>query len=104
MFLMDMDILPIQGSSVPCERVFSSGKQTTTDRRSRITPELMEALQMLKFGLKHDVSALNFTRQYDKNVQTAALEALMEDKTVVPVEINEFVRSLDAFEEVIDVE
>ncbi|SJL09542.1 uncharacterized protein ARMOST_12922 [Armillaria ostoyae] len=61
MFLMAMDILPIQGSSVPCERVFSSGKQTTTDRRSRITPELMEALQMLKFGLKHDVSALNFT-------------------------------------------
>ncbi|SJK99386.1 uncharacterized protein ARMOST_02682 [Armillaria ostoyae] len=61
MFLMAMDILPIQGSSVPCEQVFSSGKQTTTDHQSHITPELMEALQMLKFGLKHDVSALNFT-------------------------------------------
>ncbi len=59
---------------------------------------------MLKFGLKHDVSALNFTWQYDKDMQTAALEAFMEDETIVPIEINKFVRSLDAFEEVIDVE
>lgn len=59
---------------------------------------------MLKFGLKHDVSALNFTWQYDKEVQTAALEAMLDDETAVPTEINEFVRSLDVFEEVIDVE
>ncbi len=37
-------------------------------------------------------------------MQTAALEAFMEDETIVPIEINKFVRSLDAFEEVIDVE
>ncbi|KAK0219530.1 hypothetical protein EDD85DRAFT_797179 [Armillaria nabsnona] len=51
MFLMAMDILPIQGSSVP---------------------------------------SLNFTWQYDKEVQTAALEAMLDDETAVPTEINEF--------------
>ena len=45
-----MDVLPIQGSSIPCERVFSSGKETTTARRSRISPELMEGLQLLEFS------------------------------------------------------
>ncbi|PBK86817.1 hypothetical protein ARMGADRAFT_480716 [Armillaria gallica] len=59
----------------------------------------MEALQMLKFGLKHDMSALNFTWKYDKEVQTAALKAMLDDKMAVPTKINEFVCSLDVFEE-----
>jgi hypothetical protein len=42
-----MDVLAIQGSSVPCERVFSSGK------------DLMEALQMLKFFIHN--GKLDFT-------------------------------------------
>ena len=55
-----MDIIPIQGSAVPCERVFSSSKETTTARRNRIGPELMEALQMLKYSLKKG-RGLDFT-------------------------------------------
>jgi hypothetical protein len=47
-----MDYLPIQASSVPCERVFSSAAETDTKKRNRISPALMEALQMLKFLLK----------------------------------------------------
>lgn len=47
-----MDFLPIQASAVPCERVFSSSAETDTSKRNRINPELMEALQVLKFGLK----------------------------------------------------
>jgi hypothetical protein len=47
-----MDIIPIQASSVPCERVFSSGKATMAPRRSRISPKLMEALQILKFSIR----------------------------------------------------
>jgi len=47
-----MDIIPIQASSVPCERVFSSGKQTMTSRRGRISAQLMEALQILKFSIR----------------------------------------------------
>jgi hAT family C-terminal dimerisation region len=47
-----MDYLPIQVSSVLSERVFSSSAKTDTHKRNCIHPLLMEALQMLKFGLK----------------------------------------------------
>ena len=56
---MALDYLPIQASSVPSERVFSSSAETDTKRRNRIHPVLMEALQMLKFSLKQ--RRLNFT-------------------------------------------
>ncbi|KIM23433.1 hypothetical protein M408DRAFT_77580 [Serendipita vermifera MAFF 305830] len=46
------DVLPAQASSVPCERVFSASKQTTTAQRNALRPELVEKLQILKFGLK----------------------------------------------------
>jgi hypothetical protein len=55
-----MDHLPIQASSVPCERVFSSSSETSTKKRNRISPILMEALQMYKFSLKKE--RLNFTK------------------------------------------
>ena len=48
------DILPVQATSVPCERVFSSAKDTDTTKRNRISPLLMEALQLLKFFLKKE--------------------------------------------------
>ncbi|KIM55091.1 hypothetical protein SCLCIDRAFT_41472, partial [Scleroderma citrinum Foug A] len=51
-FSLAMDILPIQGSAVPCERVFSSSKETMAMRRNRISHDLMEALQVLKFSLR----------------------------------------------------
>jgi hypothetical protein len=54
-----MDYLPIQATSVPCERVFSSSKETDTAKRNSISPVLMEALQILKFSLKKE--RLNFT-------------------------------------------
>lgn len=57
---MAMDILPIQASAVPCERVFSSSAETDTKKRNRISPFLMEALQMLKFAMKKD--QVHFTR------------------------------------------
>jgi hypothetical protein len=54
-----MDYLPIQASSVPCERVFSSSAETDTKKRNRLGSDLMEALQILKYALKKD---LNFTK------------------------------------------
>ena len=55
-----MDILPIQASSMPCERVFSSSKETTTPRRYKLHPHLVKALQVLKFRHKH-AEGLSFT-------------------------------------------
>jgi hypothetical protein len=60
LFKVAMDYLPIQASSVPSERVFSSSAETDTKKRNRIHPVLMEALQMLKFALKK--GRLNFTQ------------------------------------------
>ena len=57
-----MDYLPIQASSVLCEWIFSSSAETDTEKRNRISPLLMEALQMLKFHLKKD--CLNFTQNW----------------------------------------
>jgi hypothetical protein len=51
---MARDLLPVQASSVPCERVFSSAKLTTTVQRNRISPRLVEMLQIIKYGLKRD--------------------------------------------------
>ncbi|KIM61362.1 hypothetical protein SCLCIDRAFT_122301 [Scleroderma citrinum Foug A] len=61
-FWMAMDYLPIQASTVPCERVFSSSAETDSKKQNRISPALMEALQMVKFWLKKD--RLDFTRQW----------------------------------------
>lgn len=56
------DVLPAQASSVPCERVFSASKQTTTQQRNCLSPGLVEKLQILKFGLKQD--RLDFTADW----------------------------------------
>ncbi|KZT04770.1 uncharacterized protein LAESUDRAFT_620736, partial [Laetiporus sulphureus 93-53] len=59
-FALAMDILPIQASAVPCERIFSSAKETKAARRNRIKPQLMEALQVLKFSARKGID-LTFT-------------------------------------------
>ena len=58
LYAMAMDYLPIQASSVPCERIFSSSAETDTKRRNRIGAPLMEALQIQKFIFKKE--RLNF--------------------------------------------
>jgi hypothetical protein len=58
LFSIAMDYLPVQATSVPCERVFSSSKDTDTAKHNRINSVLMEALQMLKHSLKKE--RLNF--------------------------------------------
>lgn len=55
-----MDFLPIQASAVLCERIFSSSSDTFIKKRNRISPYLMEALQMTKFALKKE--RLHFTK------------------------------------------
>jgi hAT family C-terminal dimerisation region len=77
-----MDIIPIQASSVPCERVFSSGKETMAPRRRRIKPALMEKLQMLKFSIRKDTQAcLNFTEGLSWATELNQLEELQKNFT-----------------------
>src|SRR5216684_8671785 len=59
LFGITLDYLPIQASSVPCEQVFLSTKETNTLEHNHIHPVLMEALQTLKFSLKKE--QFNFT-------------------------------------------
>jgi hypothetical protein len=84
-----MDILPIQGSAVPCERVFSSAKETMTPRRSRLSPEVMEACQLLKFKLKQ-VPSLNFTAGTSEQDELVALESYIVFHTEVPDDVVAF--------------
>ncbi|KIK31679.1 hypothetical protein CY34DRAFT_31093, partial [Suillus luteus UH-Slu-Lm8-n1] len=45
---MTLDYLPIQGSSVPCERAFSDAGLTDSKRRARLLPENFGDIQIVK--------------------------------------------------------
>lgn len=91
-FPLAMDIIPIQASSVPCERVFSSGKETMAPRRRRIKPGLMEKLQMLKYSIRKN-HHLNFTEGLSWAKELKEIEELQEDFT--PNEMFSYTKSLD---------
>ncbi|KIM21426.1 hypothetical protein M408DRAFT_33590, partial [Serendipita vermifera MAFF 305830] len=55
LFQLSMTILAVPATSVPSERVFSSSGRTDTAARNRLSPELMEALQILKFNRRNNV-------------------------------------------------
>ena len=92
-FALVMDILPIQGSSVPCKRVFSSAKETMTDRCSHIQPELMEGLQLLKYLVKHGHS-LSFTAGCSWREEEEELKRLMVIDGDAPENLKAFHESL----------
>jgi hAT family C-terminal dimerisation region len=68
-----MDIIPIQASSVPCERVFSSSKETLSARRNALSPNTLEALQLLKFAIKQG-RELSFTEGLKPSEEIVELE------------------------------
>jgi hypothetical protein len=47
---MARDVCAIPASSVPCERLFSCGAGTVTDRQACLGAERFEQLQVLKFA------------------------------------------------------
>lgn len=83
-----MDVLPAQASSVPCERLFSSGKETCTARRNRIQPKLMEALQALKLSSR--TSSLNLTEHLSDGY------CPQEENVLEPCEVLEAVCDMEA--------
>jgi hypothetical protein len=86
-----MDILPIPATAVPCERVFSSAKETMKQRRNRISPELMEALQLLKFSIRQG-RGLNFTQGFDWADELKELEVEAENERGCPEDIRSYTR------------
>jgi hypothetical protein len=88
-----MDYLPIQGSAVPCERVFSSAKETMSNRRNRILYGLMEQLQMLKFSFTKG-RPLNFTAGTTEKDILSYIEQSLGGAEFVPEDIRAFMRDL----------
>jgi len=85
MFQVALDVLPVQASAVPCERVFSSSKETCTDRRNRILPKLLKVLQIIKYGRRQDrldfmdgILANEEDYTIDGNLTARAVEELIQ--------------------------
>ena len=76
-----MDILPIQASSVPCERIFSSSKETITARRNALSPPVVEALQLLKYATKQG-KGISFSEGLKAAEEIAELEKREEGEAV----------------------
>lgn len=88
-----MDILPIQGSSVPCEQVFSSAKETMAPRRNHINTKMMEALQLLKYSLWYGCE-LNFTEGLDWDDELAETESAHKAQLRTLEDLDSFIASI----------
>ena len=58
--------------------------------RNRISPELMEALQVLKFSSKHGINILNFTSGENWVEEEKNLTELVVENGIVLEDIREF--------------
>ncbi|KAG1770825.1 hypothetical protein EV702DRAFT_1049270 [Suillus placidus] len=67
--------------------------ETMSMRRSQISPELMEALQILKFSSRQG-SGLNFTAGTSRSAELKVMEALLVEEGRVPEDISTFVTIL----------
>ncbi|KAG5221385.1 HAT family dimerization domain-containing protein [Salix suchowensis] len=94
-FRLAMDIIPIQGSAVPCEHVFSSAKETMQARHNKLGADTMEALQMLRFSVKKG-QLLNFLYGLSKAEETEVLEGLETEKDKVSEDLGAFIAHFKA--------
>lgn len=88
-----LDYIAIQGSAVPCERVFSSAKETMSDRRNRVSENLMEMLQMLKFSFKSSRS-IDFSAGTSREEVIQYLETVLDEENAIPEDVNTYIQSL----------
>jgi hypothetical protein len=84
-----MTILAIPTTSVPSERIFSSSGQTNTAAHNRLSPILMEALQILKFNRRNNI--LDFSsaiRDDPRELDIVILEEQLESEVAEEVIID----------------
>lgn len=62
-------------------------------RRNKISAELMEALQMLKYSIKRG-RGLDFTKGMSRDEELEMLEAQMNEERRTPEDMSSFVDSL----------
>ena len=79
-----MDILPIQGSAVPCECVFFLGERNYDSLKE--WTELMWALQLLRFSVKQG-RGLDFTNGFHWTDELIELENSMCGHSGVPKQL-----------------
>lgn len=65
---------------MPCERVFSSSKETCTVRRNRLSPALLEVLQILKFLFKQE--RLNFSEDWVAKEEDYTIEGEVTENAI----------------------
>ncbi|RDB30355.1 hypothetical protein Hypma_007292 [Hypsizygus marmoreus] len=53
-----LDILPVQASSVPCERLFSASKPIADERRAHLGSRRFEELLLMKFTWRNSIADL----------------------------------------------
>jgi hypothetical protein len=98
LFKLALDLLPVAATSVSCERVFSSAKETISPRRNRLGTDTMEHLQIVKWGLKHSQPSSSFARdmfrkhELPRNEVLGDLELLAASS--MPVEPSTYAASL----------
>ena len=76
-----MNILSIQAFLVPYERVFSFSKKTIIARRNALSPNLVEALQLLKYANKQG-KGISFIEGLKKDKELVKLEKREEGESV----------------------
>ncbi|KAF8817247.1 hypothetical protein BYT27DRAFT_7075067, partial [Phlegmacium glaucopus] len=87
------DYLAIQGSAVPCKRVFPSVKETMISCWNHINEDLMEMLQMLKFSMKLGRS-LDFSEGTSQEDIISFLESALNAESDVLEDIHGYIQSL----------
>ena len=75
-----LDVLPVQASSVPCECLFSSCKQTATDRWAHLGADKFEQLQLMKSAWHQDL--VNFAAWNTRQVEDIDLDTDSKDLKV----------------------
>ena len=104
MFRVALDVLPVQASAVPCERAFSSSKETDALRRANLSPKLMEYLQILKYVFRED--RLNMTDGLlarEEELEAMDIDPSLYDELLTSGRYEELVDVIDSHVEYTDV-